>query len=173
MVALMKPQPGEHVHDPAAGTIGFLEAADRFIKEHSDQLFDLSADLQEFQKNQACTGMELVPDTHRLALMNALQHDIYSPILLSDTLSGDGQWLKDADLVLWNPPFGTKKGGGSMNIEHRSEDGQGAAISESPCPWQADDERLGSSHRHLMGFGGSESAAPWDTATFGVHYAIT
>ena len=44
MVALMKPQPGEHVHDPAAGTIGFLEAADRFIKEHSDQLFDLSAD---------------------------------------------------------------------------------------------------------------------------------
>lgn len=112
MVALMKPQPGEHVHDPAAGTIGFLVAADRYVKEHSDELFDLSEDLQEFQRNQAFTAMELVPSTHRLALMNALLHDIHSPILLGDTLSADGQKLDDADLVLSNPPFGTKKGGG-------------------------------------------------------------
>lgn len=56
--------------------------------------------------------MELVPGTHRLALMNALLHDIHSPIVLGDTLSGDGKLLKDADLVLTNPPFGTKKGGG-------------------------------------------------------------
>ncbi|MCX6875252.1 MAG: N-6 DNA methylase [Verrucomicrobia bacterium] len=111
-VSLMKPQPGEHIHDPAAGTIGFIVAADRYIKEHSDQLFDLSPDLQEFQKTQAFTAMELVPDTHRLALMNALLHDIHSPILLGDTLSSDGKRLKDADLVLSNPPFGTKKGGG-------------------------------------------------------------
>jgi type I restriction enzyme M protein len=112
MVALMQPQPGEIIHDPAAGTLGFLVAADRFIKENSDDLFDLPEDQQNFQKQQAFVGMELVPDTHRLALMNALLHDIHSPILLGDTLSGDGQSLRDADLVLTNPPFGTKKGGG-------------------------------------------------------------
>jgi hypothetical protein len=27
-------------------------------------------------------------------------------------------------------------------------------------PWIADESRLASAHRHLMGFGGSESAAP-------------
>ena len=32
MVALMKPQPGEIIQDPAAGTGGFLIAADRYIK---------------------------------------------------------------------------------------------------------------------------------------------
>jgi type I restriction enzyme M protein len=115
MVAVMKPQAGEHVNDPAAGTIGFIVAADRYIKAQTDDLFNLSTDLQEFQKNQAYTAMELVPGTHRLALMNALLHDIHSPIVLGDTLSGDGKLLKDADLVLTNPPFGTKKGGGLLH----------------------------------------------------------
>ncbi|WP_163591461.1 N-6 DNA methylase, partial [Klebsiella pneumoniae] len=32
IVRLMKPQPGETVQDPAAGTAGFLVAADRFVK---------------------------------------------------------------------------------------------------------------------------------------------
>jgi len=112
MVAVTKPQPGEIVHDPAAGMLGFLVSADRYVKSQTDDLFDLSEKLQEFQKEKAFIGMELVPDTHRLALMNALLHDIHSPILLGDTLSSDGQRLKDADLVLSNPPFGTKKGGG-------------------------------------------------------------
>jgi hypothetical protein len=31
---------------------------------------------------------------------------------------------------------------------------QGAANSDSPCPWKADEKRLASPHRHLMGFGG-------------------
>lgn len=51
MVAVMKPQAGEHVNDPAAGTIGFIVAADRYIKAQTDDLFNLSSDLQEFQKN--------------------------------------------------------------------------------------------------------------------------
>lgn len=112
MVAVTKPQPGEIVHDPAAGMLGFLVSADRYVKSQTDDLFDLSEKLQQFQKEKAFIGMELVPDTHRLALMNALLHDIHSPILLGDTLSSDGQQLQDADLVLSNPPFGTKKGGG-------------------------------------------------------------
>ena len=42
MVALLQPQPGELVQDPAAGTGGFVIAADRYIKRHTDELFDLS-----------------------------------------------------------------------------------------------------------------------------------
>jgi type I restriction enzyme M protein len=37
----MKPQAGEVVHDPAAGTGGFLVAADRYIKDHTDDLYKL------------------------------------------------------------------------------------------------------------------------------------
>ncbi|MEM7692484.1 MAG: N-6 DNA methylase [Pseudomonadota bacterium] len=112
MVRLTQPKPGETVHDPASGTLGFLVAADHYIKQQTDDLHDLDQDTQNFQRQSAFHGMELVPDTHRLALMNALLHDIRSPILLGDTLSPEGQQLKDADVVLANPPFGTKKGGG-------------------------------------------------------------
>src|SRR3954463_11843329 len=41
MVRVMQPQPGEIVQDPAAGTGGFLVAADRFIKDRSDDLYKL------------------------------------------------------------------------------------------------------------------------------------
>jgi type I restriction enzyme M protein len=112
MVNCIQPQAGEVVQDPACGTLGFLVAADRYIKNNTDELHDLEIDQQNFQKQEAFVGMELVPDTQRLALMNALLHDIHSPVELGDTLSNDGKALKDADLVLANPPFGTKKGGG-------------------------------------------------------------
>jgi len=61
--------------------------------------------------------MELVQDTHRLAMMNLLLHDIESDgettgIRLGDSLSGAGQELPPADLILTNPPFGIEKGGG-------------------------------------------------------------
>lgn len=55
--------------------------------------------------------MELVANTHRLALMNALLHGIDCDLRQGDSLSANGKWMKDYDLVLTNPPFGTKKGG--------------------------------------------------------------
>lgn len=114
MVALMQPQPGELIQDPAAGTGGFLIAADRYIKVRTDNLFEgLSESQQVFQIRQAFYGMELVPDAHRLLLMNLLLHGIESEVTLGDTLSPEGTRLTKADLVLTNPPFGTKKGGGS------------------------------------------------------------
>jgi type I restriction enzyme M protein len=56
--------------------------------------------------------VELVQDAHRLALMNLMLHDIEGELLLGDTLSPLGQSLAGADVILTNPPFGTKKGGG-------------------------------------------------------------
>jgi type I restriction enzyme M protein len=112
IVRLMKPQPGEVVQDPAAGTAGFLVAADRYIKDHTDDLYKLSEPQAFFQRNNAFIGAELVPDTHRLCMMNLLLHGIEGGVELADTLSPDGERLSKADLVLTNPPFGTKKGGG-------------------------------------------------------------
>lgn len=113
MVELMQPQPGELIQDPAAGTGGFLIAADRYIKQRTDDLFDLSEAEQAFQRNQAFYGMELVQDAHRLLLMNLMLHGIEGAVELGDTLSPQGQDLKNAHLILTNPPFGTKKGGGA------------------------------------------------------------
>ena len=111
MVKLVDPKSGEKCNDPACGTFGFMIAADKHIKEETDNLFQLSTDEQEFQKNQAFTGCELVHDTHRLALMNAMLHNIDGEIILGDTLSNAGKSMKGFDTVLTNPPFGTKKGG--------------------------------------------------------------
>ena len=112
IVRLVKPRAGEIVQDPAAGTAGFLVAADRFIKAHTDDLYKLPEQQAFFQRHNAFTGAELVPDTHRLCMMNLLLHGIEGGVDLADTLSPDGERLSQADLVLTNPPFGTKKGGG-------------------------------------------------------------
>lgn len=111
MVKLTDPKVGEKCNDPAAGTFGFMIAADHYLKEKTDDYFDLDTDLAEFQRTEAFTGCELVHETHRLALMNAMLHDIESNILLGDTLTNVGKQMKDLDVVLSNPPFGTKKGG--------------------------------------------------------------
>jgi type I restriction enzyme M protein len=113
MVRLLKPKPGEIIQDPAAGTGGFLVAADRYIKDATDDLFKLSPDQQAFQRTQAFIGLELVLDAQRLLLMNLMLHGIEgNGVALGDTLSPDGERLPKADLILTNPPFGAKKGGG-------------------------------------------------------------
>ena len=111
MVELMSPEKGERLNDPAAGTFGFMIAADHYLKEKYDDFFELSQEEVKFQKDEALSGMELVPNTHKFALMNALLHDINPRLEQGDSLSANGKWMKGFDLVLTNPPFGTKKGG--------------------------------------------------------------
>lgn len=111
MVRMTKPQPGERCNDPACGTFGFMISASRYVREHTDDFFELDADTATFEREKAFTGCELVHDTHRLALMNAMLHDIDGEIILGDTLSNVGKSMKGYSLVLTNPPFGTKKGG--------------------------------------------------------------
>jgi type I restriction enzyme M protein len=43
--------------------------------------------------------------------MNAMLHDLHGQIVLGDTLSSKGKAFSDYDVILTNPPFGTKKGG--------------------------------------------------------------
>lgn len=115
MTELIAPQPGERCNDPACGTFGFMIAADRYVKEHTNDWMDLTEEEAEFEQKEAFTGAELVHETHRLALMNAMLHDIEGKIYLCDTLSNQGKVMSGFDVVLTNPPFGTKKGGERAN----------------------------------------------------------
>lgn len=110
MTRLVKPQIGERCNDPACGTFGFMISANNYVKSNND-MWQLSEKQYAFQKNEAFTGCELVTDTHRLAMMNAMIHGINSDILCGDTLTNFGKQMDGFDVVLANPPFGTKQGG--------------------------------------------------------------
>ncbi len=111
MVDLLAPKLGERWNDPAAGTFGFMIAADQYLRDKHGDYFELNSEQRRFQTHEAFSGCELVQDAHRLALMNAKLHGLESPIELGDTLSEMGKNFKNYDGVLANPPFGTKKGG--------------------------------------------------------------
>ena len=91
MTQLIAPQVGERCNDPACGTFGFMIAADAYVKSISDDYCDLTEKQAEFQVKEAFTGGELVHETHRLALMNAMLHNIEGRIVLGDTLSESGK----------------------------------------------------------------------------------
>jgi type I restriction enzyme M protein len=111
MVRMTKPQIGERLNDPAAGTFGFMVAANDYLSDQTDEFFDLSQADRKFEKEEAFSGMELVPNTHRLALMNQYLHGMDGRLDQGDSLSAAGKWMKNFDVILTNPPFGTKKGG--------------------------------------------------------------
>lgn len=85
--------------------------ADRYVKSQTNDLDDLDGDTQDFQIHRAFIGLELVPGTRRLALMNCLLHDIEGnldhggAIRLGNTLGSDGENLPKAHIVATNLPF--------------------------------------------------------------------
>lgn len=116
MVELMRPSLDDVIVDPTAGTGGFLISAHHYIGEHND-IGVLNEKAYDKYQHHTFHGMELVPDTRRLAMMNLMLHDLAiddqnAGILFGDTLSNEGKQLPPASLILANPPFGTKQGGG-------------------------------------------------------------
>jgi len=116
MVHVMRPTLEDIIQDPAAGTGGFLIAANRYLHEQGNPDRWTKKQTDKYRSN-TFYGMEHVPETHRLALMNLMLHGLdFDPqgagIRYGDTLSPDGQNLPQATLILTNPPFGSKKGGG-------------------------------------------------------------
>jgi len=112
IVRCVQPQPGEKWNDPACGTFGFMIAVDHYLRAKTNNYQEKGVDA-DWQRTQALSGIELVRDAYRLALMNALLHDISGENLhMGDSLSTFGeQFMAMYDGVLANPPFGTKKGG--------------------------------------------------------------
>jgi type I restriction enzyme M protein len=93
IVSLVQPQLGEVIQDPAAGTSGFLIAAGRYLRKHHNNFDNLTDAGYRFQQQRALVGMELVPETRRLALMNCFLHDLGGReaeiIKLGNTLSNE------------------------------------------------------------------------------------
>lgn len=111
IVRIMRPRPGEVIQDPATGTGGFLIAADQYMRNETNNYRSIDEKQQEFQRRHALRGMENVPGTLRLLLMNLYLHGIDSEhVHLGDTLSDKGKELGRANLILTNPPFGPTGG---------------------------------------------------------------
>lgn len=116
MVHVMRPTLRDVIQDPAAGTGGFLISANRYIQEHENPASWTAAQKKKHKTN-TFYGMEFVPDTFRMGCMNLMLHGVESDpeqagMRCGDTLSPEGQALPPASLILTNPPFGSKKGGG-------------------------------------------------------------
>jgi len=99
MIDLLVPKLGERWNDPAAGTFGFMISANQYLKDKNDDYYKLSDKERKFQEEEAFSGVELVGDAHRLALMNARLHGLESKIYYADTLTEFGKALKNFDGV--------------------------------------------------------------------------
>ena len=107
MVEVTDPKITETVADPACGTGGFLLAAYEHMKPQSREIAK-----QNFLKNNALFGVDNTALVVTLASMNLYLHDIgteKSPIICQDSLLDTSE--KMFDVILANPPFGTRPQG--------------------------------------------------------------
>ncbi len=114
MVEVTNPQIGETVCDPACGTGGFLLAAYDHMKSQSQDKGKL-----DFLRNSSLHGYDNTALVVTLASMNLYLHGIgtdCSPILCQDSLEKAPEIL--VDVVLANPPFGTRPAG-SVDIDRQ------------------------------------------------------
>ena len=113
IVDVVDPKITETVADPACGTGGFLLAAYEHMKKQSNEISKL-----EFLRNKALFGADNTPLVVTLASMNLYLHDIGtkgSPIVCQDSLLDTSDRM--FDVILANPPFGTRpQGSGEVSV---------------------------------------------------------
>lgn len=110
IINVMKPRLGETIQDPAAGTGGFLISADKYLRDNHQKSYAKNPPHYE--------GMEIEKGTYRLCLMNTFLHGMDANIALGDALTDDANELSTADLIIANPPFGSKSG----SVREKRED---------------------------------------------------
>ncbi|MBK7142267.1 MAG: N-6 DNA methylase [bacterium] len=114
IVRVMKPDPRGKAEfkicDPACGTGGFLVCAWEWLcsEEVSGGVFERSENKRI--KTKTYFGQDLVPRPRRLALMNMFLHGVEPHIHLGDTIAEPDRGER-FDVILTNPPFGTKGAG--------------------------------------------------------------
>ena len=104
MVEVMRPGKKMQIHDPAAGTGGFLLSAYTYILNEGGLDKD---EIKELKDN--FSGNEIVAMAARLCVMNLYLHGLEpeeSPIKLQDSLKKNPGMIYD--MILTNPPFGKK-----------------------------------------------------------------
>jgi len=117
MVDVTNPQITETVADPACGTGGFLLAAFEYMRRQSNDREKL-----RFLKNDALSGSDITPLVVTLASMNLYLHEIgtnKSPISCQESLEKSPEKL--VDVILANPPFGTRPAGSTDISSMRSD----------------------------------------------------
>jgi type I restriction enzyme M protein len=111
IVRCMKPDPRAHpdftVCDPACGTGGFLVASYEWLLEQTKG-GALEKDLAKRVRAKTYYGQDLVARPRRLALMNLFLHGVNPHIALGDAIYEVPDPSRKFDVVLTNPPFGTK-----------------------------------------------------------------
>lgn len=107
IVDVVDPKITEEVADPCCGTAGFLLAAYEHMRTQSKDM-----EKQKFLKEHALHGADNTALVVTLASMNLYLHDIgikSSPIEYKDSLIDTSD--KMYDVILTNPPFGTRPQG--------------------------------------------------------------
>ena len=110
IVRCMKPDPRAHkeftICDPACGTGGFLVAAYEWLMLATEG-GALDRAISKRVKHGTYFGNELVARPRRMALMNLYLHGLEPEISLGDSIY-EVPDSRRFDVVLTNPPFGTK-----------------------------------------------------------------
>ena len=140
MAALIQPQLGQQIADPACGTGGFLLGAYQYILtdlvrkkstvklEKDEDGFEtgsiskvLTEDVKQRMK-ECFTGYDIDETMVRLGLMNLMMHGIDNPnITNSDTLDKDFSDSKPYSVIMANPPFTGNLDTGSLFENRRTE----------------------------------------------------
>lgn len=122
MVALVNPQPGQRICDPACGTVGFLIAAFLHILRQFTKLADLRRGIVDgsmlkpaqwkFLEEQAFTGFDNDANMVKIGILNLYLHQLerakiehFNPLT---TGFGGTYPGKMYDCILANPPFSGK-----------------------------------------------------------------
>lgn len=133
LVAIVDPDKGDTILDPACGTAGFLISAYKHIllkhtkanteglniytynkleKKPFNNLGDKLTPDDRKKLIQNFAGYDISPDMVRLSLVNLYLHGFSDPHIHEyDTLSSEDRWKENFDVVLANPPFMSPKGG--------------------------------------------------------------
>ncbi len=112
IVKLIQPDPFKNpemkICDPACGTGGFLVASYEYLIEKTKGAIPVEHITRI--KESTYFGQDLVARPRRLALMNLFLHNLKPTIYLGDSIYEPDRGER-YDVVLTNPPFGTKGAG--------------------------------------------------------------
>lgn len=133
LVAIVDPEKGQTILDPACGTAGFLISAYKHVLLKHTKANKESLNIYEYNKLdikpfnnlgdnltpddrkkliQNFAGYDISPDMVRLSLVNLYLHGFSDPHINEyDTLSSEDRWNESFDVVLANPPFMSPRGG--------------------------------------------------------------
>lgn len=112
MVDVTAPRIGETICDPACGTGGFLLAAFDYMKQGVTNSRERAV-----LREKTLAGTDITPLVVTLASMNLYLHDVSTattPIRCRDSLESPPERM--FDVILANPPFGTRPAG-AVNIQ--------------------------------------------------------